>query len=57
MSLRGYSSGLDLHLRWEGGELVSYDPATVRPISTLQSEGNRADTKQACVRDLGEPLR
>ena len=47
---------MDLHLRWEGVELVSYDPATVRPISTLQSERDRADTMQARVRDLGELL-
>ena len=56
MSLRGYGAALYLHLRWEGGELVSYNPATMRPISNLQSERDRVDTKQARVHDLEEPL-
>ena len=37
-SLQGYSSALDLNLRWERGELVFYAPATGRPIATLADE-------------------
>ena len=37
-SLQGYSAALDLNLRWEQGELVFYDPATGRPIATLEDE-------------------
>ncbi len=36
--LQAYSSVLDLNLRWERGELVFYDPATGRPITTLEDE-------------------
>ena len=46
-SLQGYSAVLDLHLRWEGGELVFYDPATGRRIATLEDERARADTAEA----------
>ncbi len=53
-SLQGYSPVLDLNLRWEGGELVFYDPATGRPIATLADEREtravaetRADTAEA----------
>ena len=44
--LQGYSAALDLHLRWEQGELVFYDPATGRPIATLADERARADTAE-----------
>ena len=37
-SLQGYSAALGLNLRWTGGELVFYDPATGRPIATLADE-------------------
>ena len=36
--LRGYSAALNLHLRWAGGELIFYDPATDRPIANLADE-------------------
>ena len=36
--LQGYSTVLDLHLRWERGELVFYDPDTGRRIVTLEDE-------------------
>ena len=36
--VQGYSPALDLHLRWEEGELRWYDPATGRPIATLAEE-------------------
>ena len=46
-SLQGYSEALGLHLRWERGELVFYDPATGRRIANLEDERARADTAEA----------
>ena len=46
-SLRGYSPALNLYLHWEQSELVFYDPATARPIATLEDERARADSAQA----------
>ena len=45
--LQGYSATLNLHLRWEAGDLVFYDPATGRPIATLEDERARADAAEA----------
>ena len=52
--LQGYSAVLNLHLRWEGGALAFHDPATGRPIASLEGERDaraaaetRADTEQA----------
>ncbi len=45
--LQAYSPVLDLNLRWERGELVFYDPATGRPITTLEDERARADNAEA----------
>ncbi len=59
--LQGYSPALNLYLRWEDGALVFYDPATGRPIASLEDERQaraaaealaeaqqvRADTEQA----------
>ena len=56
-SLQGYSPVLDLYLRWEAGELVFYDPATGRPIATLEDERARADAAEARVRELEDLLR
>ena len=70
-SLQGYSPALNLYLRWERGELVFYDPATERPIATLEDERARADSAEvransaearanaaeARVRELEEQLR
>ncbi len=36
--LQGYSPALNLYLRWEGGALVFHDPATGRPIASLEDE-------------------
>ncbi len=36
--LQGYSRSLNLHLRWEEGRLGWQDPATGRPIATLEDE-------------------
>ena len=70
-SLQGYSPVLGLNIRWESGELVFYDPATDRPIATLEDERARADAErrariaaeaelsaaEARVRELEELLR
>ncbi len=45
--LQGYSPALNLHLRWEEGELVFHDPATGAPIASLESERDRADSEWA----------
>ena len=63
--LQGYSPLLDLHLRWEAGQLVFYDPATGRPIATLAGERARAEAAEreahaaaeARVRELEEQIR
>ena len=52
-SLQGYSPALDLNLRWERGELVFYDPATGRRITTFEDERARADNAEA-QRDRAE---
>ena len=68
--LQGYSPVLNLHIRWEGGELRFYDPGTGRPIATLADERARAnaerearavaearaDTAEARVRELEDLL-
>ena len=43
---QGYSAALNLYLRWQGGELALHDPATGRPIVTLEDERLRADREQ-----------
>ena len=53
-AVQGYSPVLDLHLRWEEGQLHWYDPATGRPIASLAEEREarirsdaRADAERA----------
>ena len=49
--LQGYSRALDLHLRWENGQLRWHDPATGRHIATFEGERYRAELEgQARVR-------
>ena len=45
--LQGYSAALNLHLRWEQGQLGLHDPATGRHIATFESEQARADSERA----------
>lgn len=63
-SFQGYSEVLNLHLRWENGQLGWYDPTTGRHIATFDDERARADaaearadTAEARVRDLEAKLR
>ena len=45
--LQGYSAALNLHLRWEQGQLHWQDPATGRHILTFEDERDRADRAEA----------
>ena len=62
--LQGYSPALNLHIRWEHGELRWHDPATGQHIATFESERQgRFQAEQARlqaevrVRELEERLR
>ena len=55
--LQGYSAALNLNILWERGELVFYDPATGRPIVTLEYEREARLAAEARVRELEEQLR
>ena len=55
--LQGYSSVLNLHLRWESGSLGWYVPATGEHIPTYESQRDRADRAEARVRELESELR
>ena len=39
--LQGYSAVLNLHLRWEQGQLAWHDPATGRHIATFEERTRR----------------
>ena len=63
-SLQGYSVVLNVNLRWVGGQLAWYDPATDEPVASLESERearvqeHRARMQaEARVRDLEDQLR
>lgn len=56
-SLQGYSAVLDLYLRWADGELAFYDPATGKPIASLEDERQAREAAEARVRELEERLR
>ena len=45
--LQGYSTELNLYLRWEQGQLRLHDPATGQHIATFESERARADSERA----------
>ena len=44
---QGYSSALNLMLRWDHGRLLWIDPATEEQIATFESERERADRESA----------
>ena len=54
--LQGYSSVLNLLIRWDHGELGWHDPETGQHIATFQQERARADAAEARVRELEEEL-
>ena len=49
-TLQGYSPALNLHLRWERGQLRWHDPTTGQHIVTLEDERARADHAEARAR-------
>ena len=55
--LQGYSPVLNLHLRWEQGDLGWYDPATGRHIATFDTERARADNERAARLQAEERVR
>ena len=55
-TLQGYSEVLNLNIRWEGGQLRWYDPATDQHIVTFDDERARADRAEAQVRELETEL-
>ena len=46
-TLQGYSTVLDLYLRWEHGQLGWYDPATGQHILRYDDQRDRADAAEA----------
>ena len=52
-ALQGYSSVLNLHLRWESGSLGWYIPATGEHIPTYESQRDRADRAEAQAERAG----
>ena len=44
--LQGYSTELNLYLRWERGQLRLHDQATGQHIATFESERARADSER-----------
>ena len=45
--LQGYSTALNLYLRWNRGQLQLHDPATGQNIATFESERARANSAEA----------
>ena len=54
--LQGYSSALNLIIRWDHGQLVWWDPDTDAPILTYEDQQRRADQAEARVLELEEEL-
>ena len=57
-ALQGYSPILNLHLRWENGQLRWHDPATGQHIATFADERNaRLQEQEARIREREARLR
>ncbi len=54
--LQGYSSVLNLFIRWDHGQLLWWDPDTDAPILTYEDQQRRADEAEARVRELEEEI-
>ncbi len=50
--MQGFSSVLNLYIRWEHGELKWHDPATGRQIATFEQEREARIAAEARVREL-----
>ncbi len=55
--LQGYSQVLNLHIRWENGELCWHDPQTGRHILSLEDEREARLQAEARVRELEAKLK
>lgn len=55
--LQGYSAVLNLHLRWNRGQLEWHDPATGRHIATFEDERAARLQAEARARELEAELR
>ena len=55
-ALQGYSTALNLFVRWDHGQLTWYDPATGQHIATFESEREARLAAEARVRELEERL-
>ena len=55
-ALQGYSTALNLFVRWDHGRLAWYDPATGQHIPTFESEREARLAAEARVRELEERL-
>ena len=56
-ALRGHSAILNVELRWVGGQLGWYDPATGEHIATMESEREARAQAEARIRELEEQVR
>ena len=54
--LQGYSTVLNLLIRWDHGHLRRHDPETRQEIPTFQGERTRADAAEARVREVDAEL-
>ena len=50
--LQGFSQVLNLHIRWENGQLRWHDPETGRHIANLEDERDARLLAEARVREL-----
>ena len=55
--LQGFCQVLNLHIRWENGELMWHDPETGRQIANMEDEREARLRAEARVRELEERLR
>ena len=54
---QGFSTVLNLSLRWQDGQLLWINPATDQPILTYEDQRARAESAEARIRELEEENR
>ena len=54
--LQGYSTTLNLHIRWAQGGLRWHEPETGQHIATFEYERSRADAAETRARELEQEL-
>ncbi len=55
-NLQGYCAALNLNLQWNSGALVWQDPATGRPIVTLEDERQALEDERQALEDTRQAL-